>query len=155
MTMTTTRRWRALLALPLLSAAPAPGQGTLTITVDNVRVAKGVVHVDVCPEDRFLKDDCPWSGDARARKGTTNVTVTGLPAGRYAVQAFLDENSNGEVDRGLFGIPKEGIGFSNDARIKLGPPRFADAAFDYNGAAQSIRLGLRYFTGAKSPPDRR
>jgi uncharacterized protein (DUF2141 family) len=141
----------ALLALPLLSAATSPGPGTLTINVDNVRIAKGRVHVDVCPETKFLKDDCPWSGNARARVGLTSVTVTGLPPGRYAVQAFLDENSNGEVDRGLFGIPKEGIGFSNDARIKLGPPKFEEAAFSFGGPPQAIHLSLRYFTGAKGP----
>jgi len=140
----------ALLALPLLSAA-APGGGTLTVNVDNVRVARGRVHVDVCPEATFLKDDCPWSGNAPARVGLTPVQVHGLPAGRYAVQAFLDENSNGDVDRGLFGIPREGVGFSNDAKIRLGPPKFAEAVFAFNGTAQAIHLNLRYFTGPKGP----
>jgi len=141
----------ALFALPLLSAAASPGSGTLTINVDNIRAAKGRVHVDICPEAKFLKDDCPWSGNAPARVGLTQVKVTGLPAGRYAVQAFLDENSNGDVDRGLFGIPKEGVGFSNNAKIRLGPPKFAEAAFTFNGTAQAIHLNLRYFTGPKGP----
>lgn len=146
----------ALILFPLLSAAaPRSGEGNLTIEVDNVRVGKGMVHVDVCPENKFLKDDCPWSGDARAKRGTTFVTVHGVPAGRYAVQAFLDENSNGKVDRGLFGIPKEGIGFSNDAKIRLGPPKFAEAAFDHGDDPQSIRFALRYFSGAKSPQEQR
>jgi len=138
-----------LLLFPLIGAAPA-GHGTLGIDVGNVRVARGVVHVDVCPEAKFLKDDCPWSGDAPARVGITRVTVTGLPPGRYAAQAFLDENSNGKVDRALFGIPKEGVGFSNDAKITLGPPKFADAAFAFDGA-RLIRLNLRYFMGPKGP----
>lgn len=141
----------ALLALPLLSGAAVPGSGTLTINVDNVRVAKGRVHVDICPEAKFLKEDCPWSGNARAQVGVTSVSVGNLPAGRYAVQAFLDENSNGDVDRGLFGIPKEGVGFSNNAKIRLGPPKFAEAAFTFNGGAQAIHLNLRYFTGPKGP----
>jgi uncharacterized protein (DUF2141 family) len=78
--------------------------------------------------------------------------VHGVPAGRYAAQVFLDENKNGKVDRALFGIPKEGVGFSNDARISLGPPKWADAVFTNTGAAQTIRLNLRYFMGAKGPP---
>ncbi len=143
----------ALLVLPFLSAA-APPQGVLTIDVGNVRAAKGVVHVDVCPEAQFLKDDCPWSGNAPARFGDTRVTVSGLPAGRYAVQAFLDENRNGQVDRGLFGIPKEGIGFSNDAKIRFGPPKFAEAAFAFDGHARTIRLSLRYFMGPQGPSPR-
>lgn len=136
----------------LAAAAPAP-RSTLTVEVANVRAARGTVKVDVCPEAEFLKDGCSWSGSAPARLGVTRVTVPNLPAGRYAVQVFLDENNNGEVDRGLFGIPKEGVGFSNDARIALGPPKFSDAVFTVGGGgSQAIRLSLRYFTGAKGPP---
>jgi len=135
----------------LSAAAPAPVSGSLTVEVANVRVAKGKVHVDICPEASFLKDDCPWSGEAPARLGVTRVTIAGVPAGRYAAQVYLDENANGKVDRALFGIPKEGIGFSNDAKIGLGPPKFADAVFVFSGT-QAIRLGLRYFLGPKGPP---
>ncbi len=127
----------------------------MTIDVDNVRGSRGKVHVDVCPEANFLKEDCPYSGEGPAHAGTTRVTVSGLPSGRYAVQAFLDENENGKVDQALFGIPKEGIGFSNDAKIRLAPPKFADAAFAFDGTAQAIRLRLRYFLGPKGPMDRR
>ncbi len=142
----------AFLALP---AASAPGGESLTVEVNNVRVAKGVVHVDICPESLFLKDDCPWSADAPAQIGLTRVTVHGVPAGRYAAQVFLDENRNGKTDRALFGIPKEGVGFSNDAPIRMSPPKWADAVFNYNGAAQTIRLNLRYFLGAKGPPEKK
>lgn len=146
----------APIALLLLSAAAPsePARGVLTIDVGNVRAASGLVQVDVCPETKFLKEDCPWSGNARARLGTTRVTIGNLPPGHYAVQAYLDENSNGKVDRGLFGIPKEGIGFSNDAKIRLGPPKFADAAFAFNGHSHTIAFQLRYFMGAKGPPAR-
>jgi uncharacterized protein (DUF2141 family) len=148
---------RLLLVLPalfLLPAAAPPPQGILTIDVGNVRIAKGNVHVDVCPEAQFLKDNCPWTGNSRAKLGDTRVTVANLPAGRYAVQAFLDENGNGEVDRALFGIPKEGVGFSNDAKIRLGPPKFAEAAFAFDGNARTIRFNLRYFMGAQGPSAR-
>ena len=144
----------ALLALPFLTTAAAPPQSILTIDVGNVRVAKGHVHVDVCPEAQFLKDNCPWSANAPARLGDTRVTVTNLPAGRYAVQAFLDENNNGEVDRALFGVPKEGVGFSNDAKIRFGPPKFAEAVFAFDGNARTIRLNLRYYLGAQGPSAR-
>jgi uncharacterized protein (DUF2141 family) len=148
---------RLVLALPALLFLPgavAPQHGVLTIDVGNVRIAKGNVHVDVCPEAQFLKDNCPWTGNARAKLGDTRVTVANLPTGRYAVQAFLDENGNGEVDRALFGIPKEGVGFSNDAKIRLGPPKFAEAVFAFDGNARTIRLNLRYFMGAKGPSAR-
>ncbi|CAN5306724.1 DUF2141 domain-containing protein [soil metagenome] len=141
--------------LSCIAADPAGAQGVLTIDVGNVRAAKGIVHVDVCPEALFLKEDCPWSGNAPARIGTTRVSVSGVPAGRYAAQAFFDENGNGKVDQMLFGIPKEGVGFSNDAKIVFSPPKFAAAAIAFDGKEQTIHLNLRYFTGAKGPAAKR
>ena len=139
-----------LIGFAAAAAGPAPN-GTLTIRVDNVRNSAGVVHVDICPQAQFLKDDCPFAGDAPARSGVTVVTIHGVPAGRYAAQVFHDENRNKKVDRALFGIPKEGVGFSNDARISLGPPKWADAVFAFDGQEQAIGLKMRYFLGASGP----
>lgn len=144
----------SIAALALLIGAAPPG-GTLTIQVGNVRNDKGRVHVDVCPEARFLKDGCRYAGEARSVVGTTTVVVHGLPPGRYAAQAFHDENSNGEVDRALFGIPKEGVGFSRDAPIRFSPPKFADAVFVFDGQSQTMRFNLRYFIGRSGPPKTR
>lgn len=144
------RRAAALVAaaLALVAASPAP----LVVEVSNVRNARGRVHVDVCPESQFLTDDCTIVASAPAHPGVTRVTVPSLPAGTWAVQAFHDENGNGKTDRALFGIPKEGIGFSNDAPIKMSPPKWADARFTFaGGAAQTIRLKMRYFLGASGP----
>lgn len=131
--------------------AQAPGH-MLTINVSNVRAAKGRIHVDICTQDKFLKDDCQWAGEAPARLGTTQVVIRDLPPGQYAAQAFHDENSNTKVDRALFGIPKEGVGFSNDARISFGPPSWKSAVFGHNGQNATIGFKLRYFLGPSGPP---
>lgn len=141
-------------ALALLCLATTAEAGTLSVRVTNVRNAKGVVHIDVCPETQFLKDECPYAASTPAIAGTTVVTVAGLPAGRYAVQAFHDENRNGKVDRALFGIPKEGIGFSNDAPIHMSPPKWKDAEFTFSGGTQAIELKMRYMMGPSGPPSR-
>jgi uncharacterized protein (DUF2141 family) len=144
---------RALGAALAILAMAAPAHagsavqaGTLRVEVGNVRTAHGRVHIAVCTQTQFLKD-CPINADMPAHAGTTVVSVAGLPPGHYAVQAFLDENGNGRVDQALFGIPKEGVGFSNDARIKLGPPKWTDAMFDTTGSDQTIKFSLRYFIG--------
>jgi len=124
--------------------------GKLRVVVTNVRAATGKVHVDICREREFLKD-CALSAEVPAIVGTTVVTVPALPPGRYAVQATYDQNGNGKVDRALFGIPKEGVGFSRDARISFGPPKWQDAAFDHDGNDQAITLRLRYFLGGNAP----
>src|ERR1700720_3661200 len=45
---------------------------------------------------------------------------SGIAVGDYAVSVFHDENANGKLDRNLLGMPKEGVGASNDAAEKLG-----------------------------------
>jgi uncharacterized protein (DUF2141 family) len=132
-------------------AAVAVPPAAVVIAVDNVRNARGRVHVDLCPEAKFLSDDCALSGDAPARPGTTMVTVPNVPPGHYAAQVFHDENNNHKVDRALFGIPKEGIGFSRDAPIGFGPPKWRDAVFEHRQDGQAIRLNMRYYLGAKGP----
>lgn len=141
-----------LAAMPLFAlTAGQSSSGALHVVVDNVRNRSGRVHVDLCTQAQFLKD-CPIASDSPARLGETVVTLYGIKPGRYAAQVFYDENGNGRLDRALFGIPKEGVGFSNDARIKLAPPKWEEAVFDYDGQERTIRLKLRYFMGPGSRP---
>jgi len=140
----------ALAGIACTALAPPPPSGTLTIRVTNVRNAKGEVHVELCPRAKFLKDDCPFAGSAPAQIGTTVISVPGVPADDYAVQAFHDENRNRRVDRVLFGIPKEGVGFSNDAPIRMSPPKWEDAVVRFGGD-QTIQLKMRYFLGGSGP----
>lgn len=136
----------ALFPLLALLAVPAPSQAAaIDVAVTNVTQARGRIHVDICPQAKFLKEDCPYSAEAPAIIGTTVVTVPDVPPGRYAAQVFHDRNSNGKVDRALFGIPKEPIGFSRDAPVRMSPPKFADAFFDHGTDRQRITLALRSF----------
>ena len=38
----------------------------------------------------------------------------------------------------------EGFGFSRDAPVKMGPPKFDEAAFDYVGDAKALTVRMRY-----------
>lgn len=53
-----------------------------------------------------------------------------LTPGRYAVAVYHDANGNHDFDQGIFGIPLEDYGFSNDARVFFASPSFDEAAFD-------------------------
>ena len=132
-----------LLALvPIVTATTAPG-APVTVAVSGIPASKGKVHVDICPEARFTRPGCPWSAEAPAASGTTIVTVQGVPPGRYAAQAFHDANGNGKADRNFMGLPTELVGFSNDARPRMAPPRFADAAFAHDATPQRIAFAVR------------
>ena len=66
------------------------------------------------------------------------------PYGNYAVSALDDENGNLEMDKTL-GMPKEGYGFSRDAKVGLGPPKFEDCAFEIDEPLVKITIRIRYF----------
>ena len=139
-----------LLALAAAAVEPS-GTGSITVEVGNVRNNRGKVFVDICPQNRFLEDGCVYHAAVPARAGVTTLTIPNVPAGEYAAQSFHDENDNGEIDRGMFGIPKEGVGFSRNARIVFSPPKWRDAYFVHQGRPEVIRYKLRYFSGNKGP----
>lgn len=114
------------------------------MTVGNVRNAKGDVRVAVCSQATFLKEKCEYNGVVPAGAGEVVVRIDGVPAGTWAVQAYHDEDSNTEVTLNVLGLPVEGIGFSNDAAFRFGPPHWGDAAFQMLPAGGRIRLRLRY-----------
>ena len=132
----------ALLA-PLLSASTMPAGAPIEVAVGNVTVTQGRIHVDICSQSLFLTGDCTYSAEAPAKLGTTIVVVPDVPPGRYASQVFHDRNGNGKIDRGLFGIPKEPVGFSNDAPTHMAPPKWNAAVFTHGTEPQHIALNLR------------
>jgi uncharacterized protein (DUF2141 family) len=132
-----------LAATALMGAAPALAQ-EVRVEVSGLRNASGTVYVAICTEPEFLQPTCAFFGQAPASTGPVVVTVEGVPPGTYAVQAVHDENGNGTLDRPGF-LPEEGMGFSRDARMRMGPPRFSDAAFELTEAGAVVPLTMRYF----------
>ncbi|MCB2060352.1 MAG: DUF2141 domain-containing protein [Novosphingobium sp.] len=136
---------RALVAILtglVLVAANQPG-APITVAVSGIAASKGKVHVDICPEKKFTREDCPWSAEAPAVAGTTTVVVQGVPPGRYAAQAYYDANGNGKADRNFIGMPKELVGFSNDVEVHLSRPKFAAAAFTHGQGPTRIGFAVR------------
>ena len=126
----------------LLAATPALAV-PLTITVAGVRNSTGDVLVAVCSERNFLKEHCEYNGKVKAVQGAVSVTLE-VPPGVWAVQAYHDEDQNGEVTLNALGIPKEGLGFSNDAPFRFTAPSWRDAEFRVGPQGGQIRLNLRY-----------
>ena len=139
------RAWLLGGAVSLMLCGPASA-ATVVVTVTGVRNDHGKVLVAVCSAATFLRPHCPWRGHAAAQRGQVQISIENVPPGTYAAQAFHDENDNGKLDRTLLGLPKEAMGFSNDAPMRLGPPRFDAAAFVVAAQGTAIRFALRYFS---------
>ncbi|HZZ32254.1 MAG TPA: DUF2141 domain-containing protein [Phenylobacterium sp.] len=137
----------AVIAALLGSAAPAFAQptGDVVVHVENVRSSEGHVRVELCTSDQFLTDACVVAGSAPAQRGETVVTLQDVPPGVYAVQVFHDANDDHKVNRGLFGIPTEDVGFSREAPLGLHGPQFIKAAFNHAADEQVVTLHLHHF----------
>ncbi len=91
-----------------------------------------------------------WLGDAGVVAHCTPLVHDGraecvleLPsAGTYAIALYHDADDDNELDRGLFGIPTEGYGFSRNAGGGLSGPSFRDAAVEV-GPGQQVRVVIR------------
>src|SRR5690348_1247250 len=68
----------------------------------------------------------------------------GIPSGTYAVSVFHDENSNDKLDTDFVGIPREGVGASNNAKGHFGPPKFSAAAFQYSAGRYDLTITINY-----------
>jgi uncharacterized protein (DUF2141 family) len=80
----------------------------------------------------------------KIRKSQARCDFMDIPPGTYAMVVIHDENMNGKLDTNALGIPKEGYGFSNDAKKFLGTPSFSDASFTYDGQNIDMTMSLHY-----------
>ncbi len=69
--------------------------------------------------------------------------IRDLPPGRYAIAALHDENDNRKMDT-RFRLPKEGLGFSNNVKVRFRAPSFADTMFEVGGERTRIEVEIRY-----------
>jgi uncharacterized protein (DUF2141 family) len=67
-----------------------------------------------------------------------------IPPGTYALAVIHDENMDGKLGTNWIGVPKEGYGFSNDAKAVLGAPSFDAASFPYDGKNLELTIKLNY-----------
>lgn len=117
----------------------------LKVTVEQVANRNGYILVALCTPETFLRAGCPYTGRVPAITGDTEVVVRDVAPGIYALQAFHDENDNLDLDRNFFGMPQEGMGFGNDAKMRFGPPHFGDATINVPASGATTFLRLRYY----------
>ena len=132
----------AVLAVSFTSFA----QSTLEVTVQNIKEAKGTIRVGLFKtEDTFLKKAAEGK-IVKASGSEVTVRFENLKSGDYAVSVIHDENENGELDKNVMGIPKEGFAFGNNAMGMFGPPSFEEAKVIVKDNAQAKQLiKLKYF----------
>jgi uncharacterized protein (DUF2141 family) len=71
-------------------------------------------------------------------------TFTNVPPGTYAVALFHAAPGQTVMNKGMFGQPLDGYGFSRNAPIGMGPPAISAAAYAYAGGAASFPVTITY-----------
>jgi uncharacterized protein (DUF2141 family) len=125
----------------------AKSTGTLVVEMTGFRNDQGNVSVALFNQGQAYPKS-PEKAVAiiysRIVNKKASATFDQLPAGEYAVSVYHDENNNKKMDTNIFGIPKEGVGASNDARGHFGPPKYQDAKFYFDGTTKSISIRIVY-----------
>jgi uncharacterized protein (DUF2141 family) len=127
------------------AVATAAEESTLTVTLRNVRDASGALRAGLYHEPAAFRKEEKAAAIVQvpAAPGEVTITFKDLPAGRYAIMAYHDENSDGTLNRRFGMFPSEGYGLSNNPQV-AGPPAFDDSAFEVAGPATAIAIDLRY-----------
>ena len=120
----------------------------LTVTVTGIRNADGLVQVCLFARREGFPD---CAGDASvlrrripATPGQVQAQFNGLRPGTYAVSVFHDEKQTGRIETNFLGIPRSGLGASNDPQPRFGAPTFEAAAFIVPDRAVGVTLRMQY-----------
>jgi len=137
------RLWSGMI---LAAAAFSSDATELVVHVGHVEGEQGFVCVAVYrTESGYLApDDAKAFRRARVPAHSPDVVIRfpEVPAGKYAIKVFHDENGDGTLNRNFLGAPTEPYGISNAARARFSLPPFADALIAVENAVTETYIDL-------------
>jgi len=131
----------------LMVSSVARSDGGIVAEV-TVRNDKGTVYCSLYQSKEGFPNDVEKSVARTSDKpedGEAECVFPDVKPGEYAISSFHeeDENGTGQIRRNFFGIPKDEVGTSNDAKGHFGPPKFEDAKFKYEGKPLTLQIHLK------------
>jgi uncharacterized protein (DUF2141 family) len=137
----------------VLALWPTPSQGqtspsgAIVIDVVGLRNNQGKVWVGIFDNRRAFptkRDRTLVAKWGRISGSQARIRFPALPPGQYAAFAYHDEDGNGDLRTNWIGMPKEGVGASNNAKGRMGPPSFKAASFAVGSGETKLKIRLRY-----------
>jgi uncharacterized protein (DUF2141 family) len=120
----------------------------IRVTILNIRNSIGTVDCALLDSPNGFPRDVLRSATRlvvmKISRSTARCDFEGIPSGTYALVVLHDENMNGKLDTNWLGVPREGYGFSNDAKVAFRVPLFSDASFVFDGKILDLPITLRY-----------
>ena len=109
-------------------------QNKLSIEIKELHNNKGQIHLFIFDKDQNKINDVK----SKIENNECYITIENLSSGEYAFKYFHDENNNDKLDCNWMGIPKEGYGFSNNAKGNFGPPPFEQWVFEISNNKKMV-----------------
>ena len=137
------KRLSILLCLLVLGGVRAQDATlSLTVTVEDAQPNIGQIIISLFGSENYMQTPTAQQTGSVDDDGRCTLVFQGLTAGEYAVSVVYDEDMDGELDTGLFRIPTERIGFSNNAKSRFGPASYEDARFLLSSTNTAITINL-------------
>lgn len=129
--------------LPLLSAQ------MLDVHIKNIRELEGQLCVAVfANEAGFEAEKTVWESKYKKElvvHGDLQLKIPMKP-GKYGLSVLDDVNESGKMEYRLFGIPREGFGFSDYIQKGIRKPTFDDFSFVVEkNEIKTITVLMKYF----------
>ncbi|MFT4174357.1 MAG: DUF2141 domain-containing protein [Rhodocyclaceae bacterium] len=131
---------RSVAAISLMLASAAASAAELSVRFKGVPSDKGTVMAALYASESAYAARQALRKVRLPANAPLVAVFKDLPAGRYALTAFHDENGNGTLDTAANGMPTEAYGFSRNPAVRYGPPSFADMSFDVGPANPGIDI---------------
>lgn len=124
-------------------ALASENEFSIEVSVTGAEPGKGQVMISLFnSSESFLVAPLVQKTAEVDGRGKAHVSFGAHILGEYAIAVVYDKNKNGELDTGLFRIPKEDIGFSNNPKSRFGPPKWDDARFLLTDSVARIDIRL-------------
>lgn len=135
-----------LVTVFIFSVYASDSRSTLTVELKNLRI-EGTVYITLYNNEDGYPMDSNKAFSKNMKKvaaETEKIVFNDVPYGTYAVSVWHDQNDNQKMEKSFIGIPKEGLGVSNNAKGKMGPPKFKDAKFEIKQEKTDISITVKY-----------
>ncbi len=134
----------ALFALALTMSTVAAA-ADVTVTITGARSDDGIVLLSLHNEKKgFPGENALVEKKAELEDGKAKIVFKDVESGAYAIALIHDEDGNGKLKTNFIGIPKEGIGTSNNVKPRFGPPSYEKASFEVGEEPVELEIVVLY-----------
>ena len=124
-----------------LSAEETVLKGDIEVKITNIKISQnGNLFIALYKGEENFKAKKNSQAEAiiSVKEKECTYLFKDIPYANYAIALFHDKNGNEKIDTGLFGIPKEGYGFSNKSR------KYKKASFDLKTEKYKVIIKIKY-----------